>query len=338
MKQVCAIILAAGLGTRMRSGLPKVMHRVLDRTMVGWVLEAGAVAGADRAVVVVGHGRALVEAHLKETAPEGVEVSFALQAEQLGTAHAVQQALPELGTQGRALILNGDLPNLPPELVSRLIALDDADPKALSFVTTRLDDPGGYGRVLRDADGAPTSIVEDRDCSAAQRAVEEINVGVYLVSSAFLHEHLAGVSASGATAEFYLTDLIARAAERGSVRAVLEPDAPPLFGVNNRSQLADAQRLAQRRTNERWMLDGVTFLLPESTLIECDVELEPDVVLGPGVHLRGRTKIGRGAVIEGHCTLTDVEVGRGATVGAGSHLRGVEVAAGWVLPPGSTRA
>jgi bifunctional UDP-N-acetylglucosamine pyrophosphorylase/glucosamine-1-phosphate N-acetyltransferase len=332
-KPVRAVVMAAGQGTRMKSARPKVLHALLGRPMVGWVVEAAREAGCEAATVVVGHGREQVQAYLAGAygdlggAGERFGVGFAVQAEQRGTAHAVQQALPSLegfGTEGggRVLILNGDLPCLPVGLIRELLAEDDRDPKALSIVSVHVPNPRGFGRIVRDAGGGAQAIVEEKDCDDAQRAITEINTGIYLVAVDFLREGLGKVRSENAQGEFYLTDLLAMAAQQQSVRVKVGAEAIPLLGVNDRSQLAVAQGWLQRQTNERWMAQGVTFLLPGSTLVEYGVELAADVELGPNTSLLGATKVGEGSVIGANCVLENVEVGAGVVVSPGEIWRG----------------
>ncbi len=325
-KPVRAVVMAAGQGTRMKSAKPKVLHALLGRPMVGWVVEAARLAGCEAATVVVGHGREEVQAYLSEAFRDegGFRVQFVVQAEQRGTAHAVQQALPSLEgfVDGRVLILNGDLPCLPMALIRELLAEDDRDPKALSIVSVHVPNPRGYGRLVRDGQGDPLAIVEEKDCNEAQRAVTEINTGIYLVAVDFLREGLGRVRSENAQGEFYLTDLLEMAAQQKSVRVKVGAEAMPLLGVNDRSQLAVAQGWLQRQTNERWMAQGVTFLLPGSTLVEYAVALAADVELGPNTSLLGATKVGEGAVIGANCVIENVEVGPGQRVSPGEIWRG----------------
>jgi bifunctional UDP-N-acetylglucosamine pyrophosphorylase / glucosamine-1-phosphate N-acetyltransferase len=324
-KPLRAVVMAAGQGTRMRSALPKVLHPLLGRPMVGWVLEAARDAGCEAATVIVGHGREAVEAYVRGAFPPSPSftVRFAHQAQQLGTAHAVQQALPSLeGFTGRVLILNGDLPCLPTALLRGLCEVDDEAPKALSVISAVVEEPQGYGRVTRDEAGAPQAIVEHKDCDAAQRQIREVNTGIYLADAKFLTESLGRVENRNAQAEFYLTDLLAMAAQGGSARAHIAPDPTPLLGVNDRAQLAVAQRWLQRQVNGDWMRRGVTFLLPNTALVEYAVRLGEDVTVGPGAHLMGCTRVGAGAVIGAHVVLEDADIPAGEVVQAGQCIRG----------------
>jgi bifunctional UDP-N-acetylglucosamine pyrophosphorylase/glucosamine-1-phosphate N-acetyltransferase len=336
-RKLRAVVMAAGQGTRMMSRTPKVLHPLLGRPMIGWVLATAQAVGCEAAEVIVGHGREAVEAYVREAFPtadddpnarsNSLRVGFAHQAGQRGTAHAVQQALPALrGFEGRVLILNGDLPCAPTDALQHLLALDDAEPKALSIVSAHVTDPRGFGRVVRSPDGTPAAIVEDKDCSPQQRLITEVNAGIYLCDAAFLAAHLGTIRDQNAQGERYLTDLLAIAAAQGSARAYAAPDPTPLLGVNDRVQLAIAQRWLQQQVNTAWMRRGVTFLLPDSTLIEYAVTLAPDVTIGPGAHLRGQTRVGEGAFIGAHAVLEDASIPAGATVAPGAHIRGAALA------------
>ncbi len=308
-----AVVLAAGQGTRMRSALPKVMHRIVGRPLVDHVLLAAQAAGVAEAVVVVGHGREQVEAYLGATWAAGdVAIAFAHQVEQLGTADAVRCALEVLGeADGPVLILYGDVPNLQGETLGRLVAALPAG--GLSLLTAVVPDPSGYGRIVRRA-GAVMGIVEDRDCSATEREICEVNAGVYCVALSFLREHLRGVTSTNAAREFYLTDLVAVAAAQGGAQALVVTDAAEVAGVNDRVQLAAAARWAQQRVNARWMQAGVSMASPETTHIDVDACLAPGVALGPGVCVLGRSRLGAGVVVGANAVLEDVVLEPGEVV------------------------
>lgn len=246
---VRAIVLAAGQGTRMKSPLPKVLHQVCGKPMVERIVERAHEAGAAGAVLVVGYGREQVEGHMRKVAPPGFEVDFALQPEQRGTADAVRCALPVLERfDGWLLIVNGDVPNITATTLERLIELGTQHPDGMALVTAVLDDPSGYGRIVRSDDGLVARIVEDKDCTGAERAITEINAGLYLARAGFVREHLSRISASNAQREFYLTDLVELAGRHGSgARALVVDDPREVAGVNDRSQLAEAEAWAQQQ-------------------------------------------------------------------------------------------
>jgi bifunctional UDP-N-acetylglucosamine pyrophosphorylase/glucosamine-1-phosphate N-acetyltransferase len=308
------IILAAGLGTRMKSETPKVLHRVAGRPLVFWPLALAQTLGARRVLVVLGHKLELVRAALDARYPGAAEV--VRQEQMLGTGDAVRQALPALAAEpddARVLILYGDVPLLGLDVCERLLAAQGGAPLAL--VTTRLADPTGYGRVVRTEGGAVARIVEHKDASAAERALDEVNAGIYAISLGFLRRELPLLTPQNAQGELYLTDLVARAAAAGAVPSCL---APPddVAGVNDRVDLARMDGIARRRIAEGWMRAGVTIVAPDTVAIDADVAaIGRDVELGPGVALRGaRTRVEDGARIDAGCVVTDSVVGAGAVV------------------------
>ncbi len=329
-----ALVLAAGQGTRMKSALPKVLHRVAGRPMVTYPVSAALDAGVDRCVVVVGHGREAVEAALRERF--GDRVDIAVQAEQRGTGDAVRcamEAVPE--TAERVVILYGDCPLVRAETLRRLLDAQEGAPLAL--LTSTIDDPTGYGRILRDASGKVTAIREQKDCSPEERAIREVNPGVYAVSAPFLRRALAGLTTANAQGELYLTDVVARAASEGAVRDVAGA-IDELRGVNDRLELAEQSARMRARIAAAWAKAGVGIEDPATAYIDADVVLEPDASIAPSVHLRGRCVVRKGARVDVGAVLTDVEVdegaevlpytvaaksriGRGAHVGPFTHLR-----------------
>ena len=309
-----AVVLAAGKGTRMRSETIKVLHEVLGRTLIDRVVDTAIEAGAERVTLVLGHDREKVEAHLAKR-PDADRLATAVQAEQLGTGHAVWEAREQLrGKAEQTLVLYGDVPNLSVESVQSFLDEAREQPGKLSVMTAVVSDPARYGRMLRDADGNLTGIIEYKDADEAQRAIREINTGIMLVDTAFLLEELEALCAAPSTnaqGEFYLTDLVEVAANAGGAHGWILPDAGEMQGVNNRQDLAAASAFLQRRINARWMNEGVTMIDPATTYIESTVVLEPDVVLAPNVHLRGDTHVARDATIDTGCVLTNSSVGQG---------------------------
>ncbi|MCB9597179.1 MAG: bifunctional UDP-N-acetylglucosamine diphosphorylase/glucosamine-1-phosphate N-acetyltransferase GlmU [Sandaracinaceae bacterium] len=300
-----AVILAAGQGTRMKSAQPKVLHAIAGRPMVAWPVAAALEAGAERVVVVLGHGKEQVEAAL--VASDRVET--ALQAEQRGTGHAVQCALPALeGFEGTVVILYGDVPLLEAEAIGALV--DARGDQPLSLLTCRAADPTGYGRILREGD-AVVGIREHKDCSEAERAIDEINPGLYAAEAGFLRDALGGLKDDNAQGELYLTDIVAAAASAGGARAVswaLES----LQGVNDRAQLAEAAAVMRRRIATRHARAGVTIRDLDRVDIDAEVTIGVDAVIEPNVVLRGDTHVAAGAHVDVGCVLTDVTVAEGA--------------------------
>ena len=305
-----AIILAAGQGTRMKSSLPKVLHTVCGRPMVDWIVQAALDAGADDAVVVVGHERERVQGHLAEAF--GDEVRTAVQAEQNGTGHAVACAVPSLPDEASvAMILYGDTPLLRADDLRAAMQARAAGKTPLAMLTCLVPDPAGYGRVLRNDSGSVVGIREHRDCSDAERLIEEINPGVYVVDVAFLKNALERLRPDNDQGELYLTDVVAMAAEEGGV-SDLRADATTLVGVNDRTQLAAVESAMFQRIADGWRRAGST--VRTGARIGADVVLGHDATVEHGVVLRGQTRVGDGATIDVGCVLTDVEVAAGATL------------------------
>jgi bifunctional UDP-N-acetylglucosamine pyrophosphorylase / glucosamine-1-phosphate N-acetyltransferase len=310
---VAAVVMAAGLGTRMRSSLPKQLHPLLGRRVVDWVVDAAHRAGAERIVIVAAPDSA--------DAYEGMEV--AIQERPLGTGDSVASARAALeGFDGNLLVLDAAAPLLTAEHLQKLAAehaRQDAAVTILSFEPTR---SLPYGRIVRDADGAVEAIVEDADASPEQRAIRELNSSTYVFAAAPLWEALGRLDAHNAQGELYLTDTIAQLVAAGHRAAAwLCPDELAPLGINTRAELAVAAAELRRRINEEHMLAGVTIVDPDSTWIEADVELEPDAVVHPFTVLRGETKVAAGAEVGPHAVVVDSAIGEGALVGPFCYLR-----------------
>ncbi|MBU6311259.1 MAG: bifunctional UDP-N-acetylglucosamine diphosphorylase/glucosamine-1-phosphate N-acetyltransferase GlmU [Actinomycetales bacterium] len=311
------IVLAAGEGKRMKSATPKVLHRIAGRSLVGHVLEAAAAIEPAHLMVVVGHGRDEVVAHLDEIAPWADTV---VQAEQHGTGHAVRLAVEALAAAGALgdgpiIVLSGDTPLLTGGTVTELLARHRDDGAAATLLSATVMEPDGYGRVVRDRDGWVDRIVEHRDADEATRAIDEINAGMYAFDPADLLPALGRLTTANDQGEEYLTDVIGLMREAGRpVAALRVPDSDEILGVNDRVQLAEAAALMRDRINRRWMLDGVSMLDPASTWIDVDVDLAPDVTLLPQTSLLGPTSVASGARIGPGTTLSACEVGSDADV------------------------
>jgi len=307
------IILAAGEGKRMKSALPKVLHSIAGRSLVGHVIEAAAHLEPEHVVVVVGHGREHVVEHLAEVAPWVLTV---VQEEQLGTGHAVRVALEDLLGRGATIdgpvvVLTGDTPLLTGETLSGMLAAHDS---ACTVLTARVQDPSGYGRIIRVNDSV-SAIVEERDATDAQRSIDEINSGMYAFDAGLLGASLGKLDSGNSQGEEYLTDVIGLLTADGHrVQAHIAADADDIRGVNDRAQLAEAAAIMRDRINVRWMRDGVSMADPSSVWIDVDVELEPDVTLLPQTILRGPTAIASGARVGPGSTLVSCEVGANADV------------------------
>ncbi|SER72153.1 bifunctional UDP-N-acetylglucosamine pyrophosphorylase / Glucosamine-1-phosphate N-acetyltransferase [Propionibacterium cyclohexanicum] len=307
------IVLAAGHGTRMKSTTSKLLHKVAGKSMLSYAVQAAKALSPQHLVVVVGHGREQVQAHLGEIAPEA---TIAVQEEQLGTGHAVRCGLGALPPQvrGTVVVTYADVPLLSGETLGELVRTHARQANAVTVLTAELDDPTGYGRIVRDH-GRVLRIVEHKDATPAEREIGEVNSGIYVFDSELLREGLAQIGRDNSQRELYLTDVVEYANRIGrGVGAFQTTDAWQTMGVNDRLQLSRMNAEVNRRICEKWMLEGVTIADPASTWIEDDVTLQPDVTLLPCTQLLGATSVAAGAVIGPDTTLKDVEVGAGARV------------------------
>jgi bifunctional UDP-N-acetylglucosamine pyrophosphorylase / glucosamine-1-phosphate N-acetyltransferase len=329
---LAAIVLAAGKGTRMKSRRPKVLHEVCGRPLTYFPVKRALELGADPVVVVVGHQAEAVEAALSAALPEA-PLRFAVQEQQLGTAHAVMAARKELkGFQGAVLILSGDTPLLTTETLRAVVEAKGKTDAGLAFATMHLDNPSGYGRLVRAPDGGPALIVEDRDATPDERRIQEVNAGLYCADSAFLWKTLARVDSRNAQKEFYLTDIVAIAA-RGPGAASTHVPYVEAAGVNDQEELSLAARALTRRIGQDLMRAGVTIEDPER--FDCDegVTVGPDTILEPSVRLRGRTTVGAGCVIGQGSILTHTTVADGATVNPYTVANEAVIGAGAIVGP-----
>ena len=312
-RPAAVIVLAAGEGTRMKSATPKVLHDVLGRSLLGHVLAASARLDARRTIVVVGHGRDQVIGHLGAVAPQAQSVD---QPEQRGTGHAVRIALdatPELS--GTILVVCGDTPLLLSATLVSLLASHSTNANAATVLTASVPDPHGYGRIIRDATGRVSAIVEQSDADVGQLQVNEINAGIYAFDLARLRGALSDLTQDNSQGEEYLTDVIALLRQRGEpVGAVIASDFREVLGVNDGPQLADARRLLRDRINERWMLAGVSIIDPSSTYIGPEVILGQDSVVWPNTFLRGKTSIGSDCVLGPDTIIEDSQIGSNCRV------------------------
>lgn len=308
-----AMILAAGKGTRMRSEMAKVLHPLLGQSLVEYSIHACLELQSTPTVIVVGHQAQAVENQLSQRFPG--QLRFALQAEQLGTGHAASIGLTQIPEAEHVLILAGDVPLLTAATLKALVKAAEA-PAALSLLTMRLAVPTGYGRILRHGPQNEVSgIVEHKDASEAERAIQEVNAGIYCVNRAFLSDALSALKQDNAQGEYYLTDIVKHAAEAGRlVRAVEVADPIEVSGVNHLGQLAELETALRRRINHALMLAGVRLEAPESIFIEPSVTVEPGARIGASVHLRGQTVVKAGAWIDVGSVITDSVVGEGVIV------------------------
>lgn len=318
MSKIAALILAAGKGTRMKSDLIKVLHEVAGQPMVCWPLAAAREAGAEEMVVVVGHQAEQVQRVLSGEA--GLRI--ALQEEQLGTGHAVACGLPALsGNSTTVLILCGDTPLLTGATLQRLAMTHHSSKAAVTVLTAKLADPSGYGRIVRDSAGRVQRIVEHKDATPDEAAINEVNSGIYCMELDFLQAHIGSLGSDNAQNEYYLTDLVAVAvAEQRGCAAVVADDTQEIMGVNDRAQLAQAARLLRERINTGLMQSGVTLIDPDCTYIDAGVVIGADTEIWPGCVVRGKTVIGKGCLLESNVQVCDCTLGNKVHLKSGSVL------------------
>lgn len=331
-KKLKVIILAAGQGTRMKSKIPKVLHKVLDKTMVDYVIDAAVKAEAEDICVVVGHKSMMVKKII------GDRVKYAVQKEQLGTGHAVMQAEDFMGDEGDVLVLCGDTPLIKSETIEKILEYHTGCKNSATGVSFIKEVPTGYGRIIRNAEGEFVKIVEQKDGTPEELAVKEVNSGVYIFEAKALKAALAGLSSNNAQGEYYLTDTLeAIKAAGGSTGVMVAEDENEFLGVNSKADLAVVTKALVKRINEKHMLNGVTIINPENTYIGQDVEIEADTTILPGTELSGNTKIGSDCVIGPNSqiinslvkdcvtikmsVLTDAFVDNCTTVGPFAYLR-----------------
>ncbi|HIQ54073.1 MAG TPA: UDP-N-acetylglucosamine diphosphorylase/glucosamine-1-phosphate N-acetyltransferase [Pseudomonas pachastrellae] len=321
------VILAAGQGTRMRSKLPKVLHPVAGKPMLGHVIDCARSLSPTRIHVVIGHGAELVREQLAAE-----DIHWVLQTEQLGTGHAVAQALP--GTEGadQVLVLYGDVPLLRAETLAQLSS--QAGAQALGMLTVTLADPTGYGRILRNEAGEVQAIVEQKDASAEQLRIREGNTGIMALPGKHAARWLGSLSNQNAQGEYYLTDVVAMAvAEQIPVEVAHAGDEYEVLGANNRVQLAVLEAEYRRRQAERLMTEGVSLADPARIDVRGDIRVGRDISIDINVVLEGRVVIEDDVIIESNCVLRDCHIGAGSHIKAFSHIDGAELATGCDVGP-----
>ncbi len=308
---VSVIILAAGQGKRMKSSLPKVLHPLCGRPMLFYTVETATELTGRKPIVVVGHGREQVMEAV------GDRATFAVQAKPLGTGHAVLQARPQVpqGTQV-VMVLYGDMPLLRRQTLARLLELHRRKTPPLTFLTVVSEDSMGFGRVVRDRDGRVLRLVEEAEATEEERAITELNAGVYCFDASWLWEHLPRLEPHP-NGEYYLTDLVGMAVAEGHPpETVTTCEVEEVLGVNTRAHLAKAEAVMRRRINLRWMEAGVTMINPETVYVEAPVEIGRDTVIYPNTFLQGRTRIGEGCRIGPNTIIRDSEIGEGCVIEA----------------------
>jgi len=320
MSNISAIVLAAGMGTRMKSNLVKVMHPLAGAPMIAWPVAAACDAGVTACVLVIGHQQEKVRGYFAQR----TDVAFALQTEQLGTGHAVRCALPAVAADAETvLILCGDTPLLTAQTLREMLAAHRQSRATLTVMTATVADPFGYGRIVKTSDGSVTAIVEEKDASDEQRGIREVNAGVYCVERAFLEQAVQRIDANNAQGEYYLTDVVRQAAMQGlKSRAYQVADAEEMMGVNDRVQLAEAARVLRWRINRELMLSGVTMIDPQAAYIDRGVRIGRDTIIHPGVSVLGNSVIGAGCVIGQGAVVDSSVVADEMEIKAGSVVKG----------------
>lgn len=325
------IILAAGKGTRMQSAKPKVLQTLADKPLLGHVLDTCQSVNVDKTIVVYGFGGDQVQQAMQD-----YDLTWVEQTEQLGTGHAVKVTLPELPTEGKSLILYGDVPLVSAKTLTRL---KEANVEGMSMLTLTVNNPFGLGRIKRDEQGNIVAIVEQKDASEEEQAIREINSGIYCVDNALLHKYLPNLSNDNAQQEYYLTDIVKMAVADGIAITAIEPDYEfEIEGVNNRQQLASLERSWQAKLVEDLQIQGVQFADPNRVDIRGEVTVGQDVFIDINVALKGKVSLGNNVTIEAGCIIKDTniadkvhvkpycvfdeaQVGEEATIGPFAHLR-----------------
>lgn len=325
------IILAAGKGTRMKSAKPKVLQTLADKPLLAHVLDTCQSVNVDKTIVVYGFGGSQVKQAMQD-----YELTWVEQTEQLGTGHAVQVTLPELPTEGKSLILYGDVPLVSTKTLTRL---KEANVEGMSMLTLTVDNPFGLGRIKRDEQGNIIAIVEQKDANEEEQGIREINSGIYCVDNTLLHKYLPNLSNHNAQQEYYLTDIVKMAVEDGIAITAIEPDYEfEIEGVNNRQQLASLERSWQAKLVEDLQVQGVQFADPSRVDIRGEVSVGQDVFVDINVVFKGKVSLGSNVTIEAGCIIKDTQigdnvhikpycvfdeaqVGEEATIGPFAHLR-----------------
>lgn len=305
-----AIILAAGEGTRMKSKTPKVLHKVVGKSMVEHVIDAADAVGCARKIVVVGSGRELVETYLSK-----LDVTFVHQEERLGSGHAVMVCDEEIHEDEDVLILYGDTPLIQGKTLQKLMDTHKTTNNACTVMTAEVEEPFGYGRIVRDSNGNVLKIVEEKDADEQIKQIKEINSGIYCFKGDLLKTYMKKIENNNSQKEYYLTDMLGLLNAAGyPVGTAIVEDFDDLRGVNSRLQLSESEAIFRKRINERLMSEGVTFIDPERTYVEKDVQIGRDTILYPGCHLKGKTVVGEDCEIGPNAHLDNVILGNAVHV------------------------
>ncbi|MBI4745566.1 MAG: bifunctional UDP-N-acetylglucosamine diphosphorylase/glucosamine-1-phosphate N-acetyltransferase GlmU [Deltaproteobacteria bacterium] len=330
MNKTAVVVLAAGKGARMKSEKAKVLHEIGGKPLLSYVIKASKELGTDKTIVVVGHQSETV----KEAFP-GKDVVFVEQKEQLGTGHAVMQAENALrGFKGNILILSGDVPLITADTLKGLMGLHVKSRATITVLTAEPEKPYGYGRIIKDAKGDIKKIVEEKDATAAEKKVREINAGIYCVASEFLFKAMRGIKPKNAQKEYYLTDIVGMAVKEKKKAATHKTaDFKEVMGINSRLELAEAELIQRTRILNEMMKNGVTIIDPACTYIAQSVKISADTIVFPGSMISGETVIGKGTVIGPGCIISDAKIGDGVNIKAYSVIDKSEIEDGAFIGP-----
>lgn len=316
MSKLKAVILAAGAGTRMVSETPKVLHKVLDRSMLAYVIEAAQEAGADEICVVVGHKADVVKENTN------YKVTYVEQREQLGTGHAVMQAEDFIGDEGNVLILFGDTPLITGKTLAKMVDYHQSNQNSVTVLSTIVSNPAGYGRIIRDHNHNFVKSVEHKDASEEELKVQEINSGMYCFEASILKEALQTITPHNAQGEYYLPDAVLHILDKKlKADALIIDTFEEVLGVNSRVQLAEVTKIMQNRINEQHMLNGVTMINPDQTYIGKDVQIGMDTIIYPNTILEGKTTIGENCIIGPNAKIIHSQVGNHTAIDQSTVLR-----------------
>jgi len=330
--KICAIILAAGKGTRMKSLKPKVLHSLCGLSLVERTIRAVHKAGVSSAVVVVGYGREAVEQELERVCPKNFKVKTAFQKEQNGTGHAAKIAVDSLSeSYDKILILPGDMPLVSHEQIKEVI---DQSSNKLTLVSTKLDDPFGYGRVVKDSKGSVQKIVEQKDASEKEKEITEVNASIYLADLDFLKTALEKITPNNAQGEYYLTDIVEIAKNDGiKAEAICVTPASSVMGANSQSQLRALEKIRREQILEKFMSEGVEFEDSSTAYIDEDVEIKSDTFIGASTWLKGKVSIEQGVVLYGNCYLKDCKIGKNTEIKFGTVVEDSSIEANCAIGP-----
>lgn len=305
-----SVILSAGMGTRMKSQLPKVLHKVCGKPLTQWVIEASEKAGAEKTVTIIGHKGELVQKTL------GDMTQYAVQSEQKGTGHAVMQAGEYIkNTDGYVVILNGDTPLITADTIKNAVEYHKNNANSATVITAILDNSTGYGRIVRDENDSVLKIVEQKDANEKELEIKEVNSGMYVFNAPELSYALEKITPNNAQGEYYLTDTLSILLESGKkIGAFVLDDNDEIRGINDRLQLSEAEKIMRRRINVSHMISGVTMIDPDNTYIESSVVIEPDAIIEPNVSLLGNTKIGSNVVVGSGSKIVNSEIAEGVEI------------------------